>query len=148
MSKTLAEAFGQLAEATEAAAVALRKIEGAYANASAKSGDSAADAVAGKSSGSKGSKGAAAAAVAGKSAKGGKVKAPTITFEDVQAKLTELMESKGKQAVKELLSEYGAAKLKDLEEENFSEIHAKAVELLNADEDGDDDDDDMFGSDD
>ena len=148
MSKVLAEAFGELAESMENAASALRKIESAYANAGAKSGGEAADAVAGKSAGSKGSKAAPTAAVAGKSAKGGKVKTPAITFDDVQGKLTELMEANGKQAVKELLSEFGAAKLKDLEEDNYAEIHAKAVELLNADEGEGEDDDDMFGGDD
>jgi hypothetical protein len=148
MSKKLAEMFGALAEGLENAAAAARKIEGEYGNADAKSPSGAADGVAGKSAGSKGSKGAAAPAVAGKSAKAGKAAAPAVTFDDVKAKLTELMEAKGKQEVKELLSEFGAAKLADLDEGDYTEVHAKAVEKLAAEEDGDGDgdDDDMFGN--
>lgn len=146
MSKTLAALFGELASATEQQAAALRKLEGAYANASTKSEDSSGDGVAQAPAGSKDKKGAAAGAVAGKSAKPAKAKAPAVTFDDVKTKLTELMEKNGKQAVKELLSEYGAAKLADLEEDNYAEVVEKATEALaGGDEPEADEDDDMFG---
>lgn len=146
MSKTLAEQFGAMAEGLEAAAVAARNMEAAYANAGSKSEDGAGDGVAGKSAGSKGSKGAAAGAVAGKPAGKGKTKAPVITFEDVKTKLTELMNLKGKDAVKTILSEYGAARLADLAEENFAEVHAEAVKGMAEDEaPPEGDGDDLFG---
>lgn len=148
MSKKLAEMFGALAEGLESAAAAARQIEGGYANATAKSGDSAADGVAGGAAGSKTTKAAASAPVAGKPAKPAKAKPAAITFETLKAKLTELVNSKGKEAAKEILSEFGAAKLVDLDEENYADAHAKAVEAMAAEEEDPtaDDSDDMFGS--
>jgi hypothetical protein len=46
-----------------------------------------------------------------------------------------------------LLSEFGIAQLKDLEEENYGDLHAKAVELMAAEEGETGEEDDMFGSD-
>lgn len=144
MSKVIAGHFSELADALESAAAAVRKIEGAYENAGTKSADVAANAGAGKPAKPVGK--AAPAAVAAKPAKGGKPKTPDITFDDVKAKLSELMEAQGQQVVKELLSEYGVAKLKDLEEDSYAECHAKAVEKLAEDtSEPVAEDDDMFG---
>ena len=145
MSKLLQTHFGELAEALENAAAAARKLEGAYGNATAKSTGTADDGVAGKTAKPSGASTAPAKKVAAKSAAGGKSKAPVITFDDVKAKLTELMEAKGKETVKQLLSEFGAAKLGDIGEENYGEIHARAVAAMVDEEDGGGDDDDMFG---
>lgn len=145
-AKKVGELFGELAESLENAASTLRKIQNEFDGDATKSGGDAADGASGGAGGSGGKKGAAGKAVAAKSAKGGRSKAPSIDFDAVKEKLSELMTANGKQAVKEILSEFGAAKLADLEESDYAEVHAKAVEALNADE-GSDDDDDMFGDD-
>lgn len=146
MSKKQAELFGKLAEGLEGAAAAARELEAAYANADAKSGSAAVDAVAAGGAGSKGAKGPAAAAVAGKPAKGGKAKPPAITFDDVKSKLTDLMNVKGKDVVKAIMSEFGIAKLGELEEDNYADVHAKAVAALVEEEPDDPNgEDDMFG---
>lgn len=147
MSKKLAESFGKLATALEEAAQAVREIENANAIADAKSSDGDNNAVASSKPGPKGSK-TATAPVAEKPAKGGKAKAPAVTFDILKAKLTELVNIKGKEAAKDILSDFGAAKLVDLDEENYAEAHSKAVALLAADEtDSDDDADNLFGDD-
>lgn len=147
MSKKLAEGFDKLASALEQAAEAARSLESAINTADAKSGNGSDDGVAPGKPGPKGSKGAGAAAVADKPAKGGKAKPPAITFDILKAKLTELVNAKGKEAAKEILSEFGAPKLVDLDEENYAEAHSKAVAALAADDEDDSggDDDDMFG---
>jgi hypothetical protein len=147
MSKVLAAHFAALAEGLEAAAAAARALEGAYDNATAKSQSASDDAVAGKPAGSKGKGAAAAPAVAGKPAAKGKAKAPVITFDDVKAKLTELMNTKGKDAVKEILSEFGAAKLADLDTDSYADAHAKAVAAMAEEEEATEagGDDDLFG---
>lgn len=147
MSKALSGMFGELAEALEAAGAAARKIEDGYANAAAKSGSATGDAVAGGTSGSEGKKTAATAPVAAKTTKGSKAKTTVTTFDAVKAGLTELMNAKGKDAVKSILSEYGAAKLADLEEDSYTEVLAKAKEAAAEQEEaaGTEDPDDMFG---
>lgn len=106
------------------------------------------NAAAGGAAGGKG-KGATAAApvVAKPAAKSAKPKAAAITFEVLKAKLTELVNAKGKEAAKEILSGFGAPKLVDLDEENYVEAHAQAVAAMVDDEpEVPADDDDMFGS--
>lgn len=130
----LADLFTQLASAEEAE--------------EAKSPNTAVDAVAGSSAGSKGKKATPPAEVAAKpAAKSAKPKAAAITFEVLKAKLTELVNAKGKEAAKEILSGFGAPKLVDLDEENYTEAHSQAVAAM-AEEEPDDtsgDADDMFG---
>lgn len=147
-NKKLAELFGQLAEHVEGAASTLRKIEGVLENEDTKSGGAGDDGVAARPAKSAGKKGAESKAVAGKPAAGAKKKAPAITFDALKEKLSEVMETTGlgKQKVKELLSEFGATKLNDVDESDYADLHEKAVEALAAAADGgDDDDDDMFG---
>lgn len=142
------DAFDKIAEGLEAAAVAVREAGAAAGTASAKSEDSTGDGVASGKSGSKGKTAPAAEPVAKPASKAGKAKAPTITFEILKAKLTDLVNAKGKESVKQLLSELGAARLGDLDEEQYTEAHTKAVELLNADEEEpatEGDNDDLFG---
>lgn len=145
MSKKLVAQFEALAAAFESAAAAATALAGAVANTDAKSGAGADDGVADSDAGSKGKKAAPAKEVAAKPAKGGKAKAPTFTFDDVKGKLTELMNAKGKDAVKTILSEFGAAKLADVDEGQYADVHAKALEAINADEEEASEDDDMFG---
>ena len=146
MSK-LSALYGALAEGLENAAAAARQLEAADDLESAKSESAPVDAVAGSTGGSKGKSAAAAPAVAAKPAKAAKApKAPAITFEVLKAKLSELVNTKGKEAAKEILSQFGASKLVDLDEENYAEAHAAAVAAMAEDEeDTSGGDDDMFG---
>lgn len=147
MSQQLKEAFGNLAEALDNAAAAARVIEGVYANATAKSPDSAGDGVAGGKSVTGGKGGAPAKTVATKPAAKTKAKPAGPTFEDVKAKLTELMNLKGKEIVKEILSEFGVTKLGDLTEDSYEDVVEKAATAMEPDEEpgNPDDPDDMFG---
>jgi len=136
------------AELYTAIAEAFAALAGLEATEDGKSLGGAVDAVAGGAAG-KGKKGAASDAVAakpaGKSAKG---KAAAVTFDVLKAKLTELVSAKGKEAVKEILSDFGAPKLVDLAESDYPAAYAQAVAAIAADEEEEttEDDDDMFGS--
>lgn len=147
MSKKFSDAMESLALSLEAGAAAARAAGAAAGVSDAKSGDSAADAVAPKSAGSKGKAAAATEAVAAKPAKAAKAKAAAITFEVLKAKLTDLVNSKGKEVAKEILSSFGAAKLVDLEEDEYQNAYNSAVEALNAEEETEttEEADDMFG---
>jgi len=146
MSKKLAEIYGRMAEALEAAGAAARELETGYDKSGGDEASGADDGVAGGGAGSKGKAVAAAKKVAGKPAKSGKAKPPAITFEDLKTKLTELMDLKGKEVVKTLMSEFGAAKLVEIEEDSYADVMAKIDEAMVADEEEvTTDDDDMFG---
>jgi hypothetical protein len=145
MSK-FSDALSKLADALDTAASAVREAEAAAGVGAAKSEDSATDGVASKPAGPKAKGAAAAAPVAAKPAKGGKAKAPAITFEILKAKLTDVVNAKGKDAAKEILSEFGAVKLVDLDEDSFADAYAKAVEALSEEDEVDSTADvDMFG---
>lgn len=148
LSQQLKEAFGAFAEALENAAAAARTIEGVYANASAKSADSAADGVAGNKPVAGGKAGPAAKTVAAKPAVKPKGKPAGPTFDDVKTALTELMNAKSKESVKEILSEFGVAKLAELGEDSYADVLDKAREAMapEPEPEGGNDDDDMFGS--
>lgn len=146
MSKKLEAAFAKLAEALAMATEAAQEVATQYAVAGVKSGEGTGNGVAGGNAGSAGKGTPAAKTVAGKPAGGGKAKAPVVTFDDVKTALTELMNAKGKDAVKELMSEFGAAKLTEVEEANYADLLAKAKEAMAPDEEpAADADDDMFG---
>jgi hypothetical protein len=132
------DAFGKLAEALENAATAARELEAAGSAATTTAADEVVpDAGTKKKSGAK--------PAAEKPAKPAKAKTPAITFEILKAKLTELVNTKGKEAAKEILSEFGAPKLVDLSEDDYSDAHAKAVAALADDEEPAGEEEDMFG---
>lgn len=147
MSKSLKDAFEALGEALEAAAAAARQIEGVYANSTSKSPNETGDAVA-PADKPRGKAKSDAPPVAAKPTGRGKAKGPAITFEILKAKLTEVVNLKGKEEVKTLMSEYGATKLVDIDEESYQEVFDKASALLveeDEPESGGGADDDMFG---
>lgn len=80
---------------------------------------------------------AAAAKPAGKAAKAKKA----VTEEDVRAKAKEVIEVHGKDAVVEVLQEFGNGKLSDVSEDDYAPCLAKLQEKL--DEVGGDDNDDI-----
>lgn len=142
------EILGDLATALEQAAAAVRKLESADEIVATKSSNEAGDgATSSAPRAGKKSAPAAAAAVATKPAKGAKAKAAAITLDVLRAKLTELVNAKGKDVAREILSGLGAAKLTDLDEDNYADAHAQAVEKLNEEEEeaAEDDDTDLFG---
>lgn len=137
-----------LAAALDSAAEAARAAGASIDVEDAKSGNSAADAVAKPAAGSKTKAPAAAAPVAAKPAKAGKAKAPPITFEALKAKLSDVVDNKGKEAAREILSAFGAAKLVDLEEDDYEKAYSDAVAALaeEVETETTDDSDDMFGA--
>lgn len=146
MSKKLAEIYGRMAESFEAAGAAARELESGYSKSGGDPAGEADDDVAVSPAGSKAKASAASKKVASKPAKGGKAKPPAITFEDLKTKLTELMDLKGKDVVKAIISEFGASKLAEIEEDSYADVVAKVDEAM-ADEVEEEPagDDDMFG---
>lgn len=70
--------------------------------------------------------------------------APAITFDDVKTKMTDLMNTKGKEVTKTILSEFGVGKLVELEESSYADIVAKIDEAM-AEDEAPDEDEDLFG---
>lgn len=86
-----------------------------------------------------------------KGAKGGakaKAAAPAepedeeITLDSLKAKITEVVESKGKDAAKDILKKYKVAKLSDLPEAKYVKLDADLTAAL---ADGEESDDDLLG---
>jgi len=55
--------------------------------------------------------------------------APTVSFEDVRAKLASLVQAGKQPQVKELLASFGATKLSEVPAERYGELMAKAGEI-------------------
>lgn len=149
MNKQISALYGSFAAGLETAAAAARQLEAMQdeespaAPAAVLNGSTN-----GATNGAANGKAAEKVAPPVKPAKAAKTKAatPAITFEVLKAKLTELVNTKGKEAAKEILSTFGAPKLVDLDEENYADAHAAAVAAMaEADEPASTDDDDMFG---
>lgn len=139
MNKQISALYGSFAAGLETAAAAARQLEalddGDESHATAPASNGATNGAAnGK---------AAKETKPAKAAK--KPAAPAITFEVLKAKLTELVNTKGKEAAKEILSTYGAPKLVDLDEENYADAHAAAVAAMAEPDAAAGDDEDMFG---
>lgn len=141
--RTQTDFLASLAEGLEAAAAAVREMEASEDV--DKSGDSGTDLDGVAEPASKPGAKATVKAVVAKSAAGGKKKAPPApTFEDIKVKMTDLLNTKGKEVVKSLLSEFGVAKLVDIDAESYTDISTKIDEAI-AEEENDEDEDDLFG---
>ena len=56
----------------------------------------------------------------------------TVTIEDVRTALIDLSKAKGKDAAKELLSEFAATKVGDLKESDYPKIYKQAIQRAEA----------------
>ena len=65
---------------------------------------------------------------------------PTVSRDDVKAALIKYRDAKGGDAMKKLLSDFGADALSLLAPENYGAIVQKSKELLDSDDEDDDDD--------
>lgn len=92
-------------------------------------------------------KGKAATAAATKPAGKGKGKpiasTPEVTLEDVKAKMTEVVKTHGRDTAIAILTEFGAAKLTELSEDDYAAALAKAEEVLAAEPEGDEAEDEI-----
>ena len=142
------ETLGQLAEALENAAAAVRKLESAEETATVKSADAPADGV------------AAPVPKPGRKAKAipeqvdakptperaTKPAVPVITVDQLKAKLTELVNLGGKEKVKTIINSFGAPKLVDLDEDHYAEAYSQAIAAIAAeDAPPAEDENDLFG---
>lgn len=148
MSKK-SEQYGAIAEAFENLGIAFRALEGTEENQDTKSPNAAGDAVASGAGKPGRPKGNAAPAVDTKPAgkpKGKPPAAPTVTYDALRAKLTELMTLKGKEVAKEILNGFGVNLLKELNESDYAEANSQAIAALAADDEVvTEDEDNMFG---
>ena len=154
MSAALAEKLAEIAEAHATLGALYMEVSALYDADSAKSGKSNNDASAGKVSGSKGKAGMASkakpvedagddddlppakpAGTKGKPAVKSRPKA-SVTEDDVRAAAQALIKAKGRQAALDVLGEYSAGKIADLEEGQYAEVK-EALEAATADEDDD-----------
>lgn len=144
------EKFGQIADAFESAAAAFRALEGAEQNEDTKSPNVGGTPVASGTGKPGRPKANAAPAVDPKPAakpKGKPAAAATKTFEELRAKLTEVVTLRGKDFAKEILNGFGVNLLKDLSEDDYNEVYSQAVAALVEDETPPEDDpDDLFGA--
>lgn len=156
MSAALAEKLAEIAEAHATLGALYMEVSALYDADSAKSGKSNNDAPAGKVSGSKGKAGVASkakpvedageddddlppakpAGTKGKPAVKARPKAAAVTEDDVRAAAQALIKAKGRQAALDVLGEYSAGKIADLEEGQYAEVK-EALEAATADEDDD-----------
>lgn len=143
MNKQISALYGSFAAGLETAAAAARQLEalddGDESHATAPASNGASNGATNGAANGKAAKETKPAKAAKKPA------APAITFEVLKAKLTELVNTKGKEAAKEILSTYGAPKLVDLDEENYADAHAAAVAAMAEPDAAAGDDEDMFG---
>lgn len=150
MNKQISALYGSFAAGLETAAAAARQLEAMQDEDSTPTTATAEVHTNGATNGATNGKAAEETTVkpakAAKAAKPAKAAAPAITFEVLKAKLTELVNTKGKEAAKEILSTFGAPKLVDLDEENYADAHAAALAAMaEADEPPAAEDEDMFG---
>ncbi len=130
--------IGKLYNELGEAYVELSALEDADAAKSGKRGD---DDDSGDVSGRKGKAKVESASVKPPKAAGTKGKAKATTEDEVREAAQKLIKAKGRQAALDVLAEFDAEKIADLEESDYGKVKAK-LEAAMADDDGDDDDSD------
>lgn len=151
MSAALAEKLAEIAQAHADLGALYMEVSALYDAASAKSGKPDNDAPAGKVSGSKGKAKVAPKAEpveeddddlppakpAGVKGKAKPAAKKAVTEDEVRAAAQALIKAKGRQAAMDILAEYSAAKIADIEEEQYAAAKKSFEDALEADDDDD-----------